>query len=894
MKKFLLKSLFLLCALIVGSGSVWATDIVSTLSFSSACAGTGTAKLDDSNASLGNATWTVTSDAAESTFDSDRGVHYGTNKKAVSYIQLSTSSFTAGTISKVEVEACGSNTPSLSVTIGGNAFGTTATNLTNSNVKYTFTGSSDAGAIVVRLAKSSSANGALYVKSVTVTYSTGGTPTCVAPTFSPVAGTYKSAQTVTISTTTEGATIHYTTDGSEPTVTSTTYDSSNKPTVSTNTTIKAIAVKDSYNNSTVASATYNFVTIEHAGTEADPYTVADARNAIDATDGTKTNVYVTGIVCTGGSDFGNNALNYWISDDGTVTNQLEAYRGKNLNNTNFTAETDVKVGEIVTIYGTLTKFNSTYEFTSGNYLVSHKKKPATPTFSPAAGAYTSAQNVTLSCTTDGATIYYTMGDNPATPTSASTPYTGAITVDANATIKAIAIKEGVSSDVATAAYTIDTTPFVIAASTSINVLSAGDLGSIDISYGNITTVVPEVAWYESDGTTPASAPSWIDTDFDASNNLEYLIDENTVNVARTAYLKVYALDDNTQPVYSELITVTQAAADYASLPFTFNGGSSAITSTLGLNQSGLGGDYSSAPKLKFDTTGDYLILNFAQAPGKLSFTLKGNSIGGNYTFSVLESANGTDYTVLEEYNSTNTIGSTAFTETLTPASTTRYIKWIYTTKADGNVALGKISLALPEPAQPSVNDVNHTVTLTITDNMDGWRTFAPVKADQKYTADADVYYVSAAGSSSVTLVKIDDGVPANTPVILHQTSGTTITLTETATDISAPGASNLLAVSTADQNLGKVYRLGYKSAYGVGFYTYTTTSAPEGIVYINSSSSAHEFLGLDFDGETTGVNEVTNTNLTNNTNGFYNLAGQRVAKPTKGLYIVNGRKVIVK
>ena len=40
--------------------------------------------------------------------------------------------------------------------------------------------------------------------------------TCAAPTFSPAAGTYSSAQTVTISTTTSGATIRYTTDGSTP------------------------------------------------------------------------------------------------------------------------------------------------------------------------------------------------------------------------------------------------------------------------------------------------------------------------------------------------------------------------------------------------------------------------------------------------------------------------------------------------------------------------------------------------------------------------------------------------------------------------------------------------------------------------------------------------------
>ncbi|MBR5639006.1 MAG: DNA/RNA non-specific endonuclease [Muribaculaceae bacterium] len=79
---------------------------------------------------------------------------------------------------------------------------------------------------------------------------------------------------------------------------------------------------------------------------------------------------------------------------------------------------------------------------------------ATPTFSPGGGTYTSAQTVTISTTTSGATIYYTT--NGSTPTTNSTAYTGAITVSANMTIKAIAVKDGVSSTVATASYIIST------------------------------------------------------------------------------------------------------------------------------------------------------------------------------------------------------------------------------------------------------------------------------------------------------------------------------------------------------------------------------------------------------------------------------------------------------
>lgn len=77
---------------------------------------------------------------------------------------------------------------------------------------------------------------------------------------------------------------------------------------------------------------------------------------------------------------------------------------------------------------------------------------AKPVFSPAAGTYTAAQTVTLSCTTAGAAIYYTLDGT--TPTAASTLYTSAITVDKSMTIKALAIAGTDKSAVATATYTI--------------------------------------------------------------------------------------------------------------------------------------------------------------------------------------------------------------------------------------------------------------------------------------------------------------------------------------------------------------------------------------------------------------------------------------------------------
>ena len=77
---------------------------------------------------------------------------------------------------------------------------------------------------------------------------------------------------------------------------------------------------------------------------------------------------------------------------------------------------------------------------------------ATPTFSVQAGTYEEPQNVEITCETEGTTIYYTLDGTE--PTNGSTKYTGAITVSETTTIKAIAYNAaGETSKVATATYT---------------------------------------------------------------------------------------------------------------------------------------------------------------------------------------------------------------------------------------------------------------------------------------------------------------------------------------------------------------------------------------------------------------------------------------------------------
>ena len=349
----------------------------------------------------------------------------------------------------------------IDVSIGGTSVGTTdatGTNATTSLTDITFTPSADmTSAVLVFTCTNATSAGSTHgagINSITIT----GTPlasSVAAPTFSPVSGTTFGDEglSVTISQA-DGKPIYYNINSDEnPTSNSTAYTGPIALTATS--TIKAIAY-DGEDASNVATATYTYVDPNASGTQNNPYTVAEARAAIDAGTGL-TDVYATGIISKVDSyNSSYNSITYWISDDGTTTDQLQVYSGKGLNNTNFTSIDDVAVGATVVVYGTLKKYNSTYEFDRNNYLVSYTAPAvavAAPTFSPAGGTYTEAQSVTISCTTENATIYYTTDGSE--PSNQSTPYTDAISVSETTTIKAIAYDgQGNSSNVASATYTI--------------------------------------------------------------------------------------------------------------------------------------------------------------------------------------------------------------------------------------------------------------------------------------------------------------------------------------------------------------------------------------------------------------------------------------------------------
>jgi len=153
-------------------------------------------------------------------------------------------------------------------------------------------------------------------------------------------------------------------------------------------------------------------------------------------------------------------------------------------------------------------------------------------------------------------------------------------------------------------------------------------------------------------------------------------------------------------------------------------------------------------------------------------------------------------------------------------------------------------------------------------------------------------YTATDNETSVSLNEITSGkVPANTPVVLYKAGadGTAINVPVIAS-ADAVG-DNDLVVSDGTTAMSNAYVLANKSK-GVGFYLWTGATLSAGKIYLQAKASygAREFLG--FNDDVTAIEAVKAQNVVKGE--YFNLAGQRVAQPNKGLYIVNGKKVVNK
>ena len=168
-------------------------------------------------------------------------------------------------------------------------------------------------------------------------------------------------------------------------------------------------------------------------------------------------------------------------------------------------------------------------------------------------------------------------------------------------------------------------------------------------------------------------------------------------------------------------------------------------------------------------------------------------------------------------------------------------------------------------------------------------------------SDAEAYVMDGYAENVVNLTKVEGEIPANTGLVIVGTTNkaTVNILTETSAT-----ASRQLAGTNTDKDFDetnfikdKVLVLGMgATSRKVGFYhaADATTKVRHNSAYIDTTdltgiNTVNGFM-FNFGGDTTGLQTVTNGENTHSV--IYDLQGRRVTAPGKGVYIINGKKVI--
>jgi len=200
---------------------------------------------------------------------------------------------------------------------------------------------------------------------------------------------------------------------------------------------------------------------------------------------------------------------------------------------------------------------------------------------------------------------------------------------------------------------------------------------------------------------------------------------------------------------------------------------------------------------------------------------------------------------------------------------------------------------------PKVSISSSKITTTLGAN--GFTTFAcprPLDLTIANMPDGLKAYKATVDGSKVRFTEIDQTVSANTGVLLKGTAGETYNIPVADSGTAVDGNEFLVNSTggTFGADPGYTYFAAKKNSNPLLFATFnpSTLALPTNKAYLKVADAAAHSLSCWFDDETTGISSINNESLTIDNGAFYNLNGQRVTTPQKGLYIVNGKKFINK
>jgi len=296
------------------------------------------------------------------------------------------------------------------------------------------------------------------------------------PTFSQAAGTYVASVGIVLTTATSGASIYYTTDGSVPTTSSTKYTAGATIEITASKTVKAIASKTGFINSETASASYVIKAASPTFSLAQDSYTETQQVALTAAEG---------------------ATIYYTTDSSVPTTSSQAYvSGKPIV---LTTTTTIKAIAVKTGLENSDVAKITYSI-----VLPVVNQVAKPDFDPNAGSYSVTKEISITCATEGASIYYTIDGSK--PSAASTAYQtgGKVTISSTTTLKVIAVKNGMTdSEIASGIFIISTQTPTKVATPAFGPAPTTSSAAVQVE---ITCETPDAAiYYTIDGSEPTTA-----------------------------------------------------------------------------------------------------------------------------------------------------------------------------------------------------------------------------------------------------------------------------------------------------------------------------------------------------------------------------------------------------
>ena len=471
----------------------------------------------------------------------------------------------------------------------------------------------------------------------------------------------------------------------------------------------------------------------------------------------------------------------------------------------------------------------------------------------------------LSNATGNVSASITSGDwlTLGTITASAVPFTCSANTGAERTATVTLSFTGASNKVVTitqAAKTVEKPTFNLDGGsymqgTNITISSEGN--SI---YYNLTT----------DGSTPAT-PTNASTEYTAP----IVLGSGTTKITAIAY--------DTYGNASGTTTRTYTGIAFASLPFSWTGTKTAAKDELAAETGialSLGSNYadSNAPyRLKFDGVGKNVTIYTDGKPENVYFTAKllsGKADTGS-KIKVQGSDDGITFTDIEEFTIKGAANATfEFTTSNAFAATHRAVKLVMSSK-DVNVGVGTICVScIPLTPAKTYTTLTHAKNLDFT-NVTGLK----------------AYIATTISDSKVQMMQVNK-VPANTGLVLKATTPGSAVNVPVFDGTGADDVIGNLMKGSATTTTTVAENAGYILKDGVFQPSSGVNALPAGKAYLNIAVSSAPFLSLDFGNEATNIADVR-SKMENVKGEVYNLNGQRVAQPTKGLYIVNGKKVVL-